>query len=96
MDCPCCTPVDFYFPMKHPTYRNYKERLKTFEDWPKFLPGPSKEDLARSGFFYTGKGDRVYCFCCGVCLKDWVFGDSAYQEHAQWSPFCHFVTLVGI
>jgi hypothetical protein len=42
---------------KYPEYVNFAERYASFKEWPKFLKGPNKTDLARSGFIYTEIGD---------------------------------------
>lgn len=53
---------------QYPEYRTFASRYATFQDWPKFLRGPNKKDLARAGFIYTQTGDKVTCFCCGMTL----------------------------
>jgi hypothetical protein len=53
---------------KYPEYVGFADRYASFREWPKFLKGPSKTDLARSGFVYTGTGDKVTCFSCGWTL----------------------------
>lgn len=89
--------VEYSFPTSSPEYCHFKSRFQTFKDkWPKYLPGPTPEDLARAGFFYLGEGDKVKCFCCGVSIYEWEQKDSAYLEHARWSPTCPFLPLVGI
>ena len=65
-------------------------RLRTFDDWPKYL-FPRKEQLASAGFTYTGKGDKVKCFKCGVLLRDWCPTDNAFKEHLAWSKNCEFL-----
>lgn len=88
--------VECSFPTYLPEYMRFKSRLQTFKDkWPKYLPGPSPEELARAGFFYLGEGDKVKCFSCGVTLHQWEPDDSAYLEHARWSPNCKYLPLVG-
>lgn len=79
---------------QHPEYVNFKKRLATFHDWPKFLRGPSKEDFARAGFFYTQIGDRVTCFSCGITLKNWDYLYDAYDEHLCISKNCTYVKMI--
>ena len=68
-------------------------RLKTFDNWPKYL-SPSRSDLARAGFIYSGKGDKVQCVFCGVILKDWAPGDIPMEEHSRWAEGkCPFVKM---
>ena len=69
-----------------------EERLKTFEEWPKFMR-PSSLELAKAGFYYTGMGDRVMCFSCKVLIKNWEPTDTAWGEHARWRSSCNFVKM---
>lgn len=80
---------------KHPEYTSFGKRLATFRNWPKYLKGPNKTDLARSGFIYTDIGDRVTCFSCGWTLKDWEPFDDAYKEHMRWSRNCVYANMVS-
>lgn len=80
---------------QYPEYRTFASRYATFQNWPKYLRGPSKTDLARAGFIYTQYGDRVTCFCCGMTLSEWEPVDDAYREHLRWSRYCHFAQTVG-
>ncbi|XP_062603908.1 E3 ubiquitin-protein ligase XIAP-like [Saccostrea cucullata] len=79
---------------KYPEYVNFAERYASFKEWPKFLKGPNKTDLARSGFIYTEIGDKVTCFSCGWTLKNWEPFDDAYREHLRWSENCVFANMV--
>ncbi|XP_061170273.1 death-associated inhibitor of apoptosis 2-like [Saccostrea echinata] len=79
---------------KYPEYVNFSERYASFGDWPKYLKGPNKKDLARSGFIYTKIGDRVTCFSCGMTLKNWEPLDDAYKEHLRWSKNCTYARMV--
>ena len=45
-----------------------QSRLNTFVDWPISLQQKPAE-LAAAGFFYSGRGDKVYCFSCGIGKK---------------------------
>lgn len=79
---------------KYPEYVNFTERFATFNEWPKFLKGPSKSDLARAGFIYTQIGDKVTCFSCGMTLKNWEPLDDAYNEHLRWAKCCPYAKMV--
>ena len=79
---------------KYPEYVNFADRYHSFKEWPKFLKGPSKTDLARSRFIYTEIGDKVTCFSCGWTLKNWEPFDDAHREHLRWSKDCTFAHMV--
>lgn len=79
---------------KYPEYVNFTEIFATFNEWPKFLKGPSKRDLARAGFIYTQIGDKVTCFSCGMTLKNWEPLDDAYNEHLRWAKCCPYAKMV--
>ncbi|XP_060575412.1 baculoviral IAP repeat-containing protein 7-B-like [Ruditapes philippinarum] len=35
--------------------------------------------------------DCVRCFSCGGGLRNWEYGDSPWEEHARWFPWCRFL-----
>ena len=37
--------------------------------------------MAQAGFFYTGPGDRVRCYRCGLVLHNWIHGESVAAAH---------------
>ncbi|XP_071948685.1 E3 ubiquitin-protein ligase XIAP-like [Antedon mediterranea] len=47
--------------------------------------------MARSGFYYTGVGDCVECFCCRGRLKGLKSGDDVEQEHERLYPHCGYL-----
>ena len=49
---------------------SYQRRMQTFQRWPKQI-AQWPEFLAQSGFYYSGCGDTVTCFYCGLTLKEW-------------------------
>ena len=66
-------------------------RISTFSDhWPhcKFLP---VKTMAEYGFFYTGVGDHVTCFYCGIHLRNWEEGDDPHLEHYRANSKCLFM-----
>ena len=73
-------------------YKHLNERLRSFDnpDWPSGVP-VTTEELARAGWFYVGRDDRVQCPWCGGCVFNWVPGDSALGEHRRHFPHCDFV-----
>ncbi|NWR05813.1 XIAP ligase, partial [Paradoxornis webbianus] len=75
---------------KNPAMCTEETRLKSFHNWP--LNGHlTPQELANAGFYYTGVGDQVACFCCGGKLKNWEPGDRAWSEHKRHFPKCLFV-----
>lgn len=68
-------------------------RLQTFEKWPKQM-SQRPEHLVNSGFYYSGQGDSVTCFHCGITLKSWDAGDEIDFEHHRFSPKCKFLMMV--
>ncbi|NXX84361.1 XIAP ligase, partial [Urocolius indicus] len=75
---------------KHPAMCGEETRLQSFQNWPLNDQLPAKE-LANAGFYYTGIGDQVVCFCCGGKLSKWEPGDRAWSEHKRHFPKCFFV-----
>ncbi|NXG50293.1 XIAP ligase, partial [Psilopogon haemacephalus] len=75
---------------KNPTMCSEETRLKSFHNWPLNSELTPKE-LANAGFYYTGVGDEVACFCCGGKLKQWEPDDRAWSEHKRHFPKCLFV-----
>ncbi|NXL41511.1 XIAP ligase, partial [Podilymbus podiceps] len=75
---------------KNPAMCSEEARLKSFHNWP--LDGQlTPKELANAGFYYTGVGDEVACFCCGGKLKKWEPSDRAWSEHQRHFPKCFFV-----
>jgi len=62
---------------------SYHNRLDTFRDWPRQIR-QKPEEMARSGFFYRGEGDKVRCYYCGCEIRDWYNKDSVDRAHFQW------------
>lgn len=67
------------------------DRLISFNQssWMKYIVDP--QALSDAGFYYTGVGDKVKCFCCDGVIGDWNFTDNPWEEHAFWFPNCKFV-----
>ncbi|CAG5129110.1 unnamed protein product [Candidula unifasciata] len=72
-------------------------RIGTYVGWPsQDLQGkgnvkPSVVDLARAGFYFTGRGDFVRCFACGIQIGDWERHHEPYVVHATRNPQCPLV-----
>jgi len=75
---------------KHHEFSHYEERIRSYSTWP-CTNTPGKELLAGAGFFYTGQGDCVVCFCCGIELVDWKADDIPWESHAAFSSKCRFL-----
>eukprot|EP00118_Oscarella_pearsei_P024945 m.307174 g.307174 ORF g.307174 m.307174 type:complete len:675 (+) comp41984_c0_seq1:894-2918(+) len=70
-------------------FTDEQKRRETFANWPRTVP-VGIGDLAEAGFLYTGRGDEVRCFECGVSVQRWVPGDVPIHEHIKASPDCTF------
>lgn len=77
-------------PASKPNYAREKARLHTFINWPKDCPIQPKE-LIDAGFYYTGNGDKVECFKCGIILAGWEPLDTPWGEHVKWAKNCPLV-----
>nr|XP_010308751.1 PREDICTED: E3 ubiquitin-protein ligase XIAP [Balearica regulorum gibbericeps] len=75
---------------KNPAMCSEETRLKSFHNWP-LNSQLTPQELANAGFYYTGVGDEVACFCCGGKLKKWEPSDRAWSEHKRHFPKCLFV-----
>ena len=84
------------FQLFTPKYRSYSccnDRVKSYEDWPKYHH-PSPAQHSKSGFFYMNRGDRVRCFYCGIVLKDWNIMDIPNTRHKKESKDCKFLKMI--
>ncbi|XP_071949786.1 E3 ubiquitin-protein ligase XIAP-like [Antedon mediterranea] len=67
-------------------------RLATYKNWLAKKNGVAPySSMARSGFYYTGVGDCVECFCCRGRLKGLKSGDNVEQEHERLYPHCGYL-----
>lgn len=67
-------------------------RLATFRLWKtNTQSNVSPALLAKVGFSYTGKGDKVRCDACSLEIDSWKPGMDPKQEHMERSPECSFV-----
>ena len=73
-----------------PDYKQYKDRIKTFRTWPK-AHAIDKHILCNAGFYYTGQGDRVMCFCCKLVLNQFERHDIPYLEHLKYNSDCSYL-----
>ncbi|XP_023710520.1 baculoviral IAP repeat-containing protein 3 isoform X2 [Cryptotermes secundus] len=65
-------------------------RLRTFEGWPANA-AVEPQRIAKAGFFSTGRGLEVQCFCCGGKISEWNYGDQVMVRHRALDPQCPFV-----
>lgn len=74
----------------YPDFAYYESRLNSYLLWP--VNGhPKKEDMAAAGFVCTNYEDKVYCFHCGIEMKDWKPHDDPIQKHNRRFPDCKFI-----
>lgn len=74
-------------------YKYYDDRIVTFDTWPKAHPVKSHK-LCASGFIYTGKSDRVICFCCKLIINCLNSNDNPFIEHQKLSSNCEYIKMV--
>lgn len=77
---------------KYPRYRLRRDRLTSFENWPKNAH-VQPEGLSEAGFYYTGVRDECVCYHCGVKLGNWGIGDNAWENHVKFRPNCKHIVL---
>ena len=70
----------------------YTQRADSFDYWPKQIV-QKPDQMLQSGFYYTGRGDVVTCFFCGITLKHWGCTDDVDSEHKRHSPDCKFMLM---
>lgn len=68
-------------------------RSESFENWPHDgLCSP--DNMAKAGFYFTGRSDLVKCFTCRVKLDDWdPESDDPWTKHKELSPNCCFANF---
>lgn len=83
-----------YVRSSFPFFVDYEIRLNTFKKTGRrtYIKRHCKE-LARAGFFYSGKDDETICFYCGGGIKNWEPEDNPWEEHARWFTRCLFVFI---
>ncbi|XP_063603318.1 baculoviral IAP repeat-containing protein 2-like [Penaeus indicus] len=87
--------IESYSGPEHENLATPRSRKYTYGDWPLGdIMRPKR--LIAAGFFYSGYGDHVICFHCGVGIRNWEKGDDPWTQHAMWNPECRYVrTLMG-
>ncbi|KAF6216506.1 hypothetical protein GE061_000848 [Apolygus lucorum] len=82
--CKCAS-----FKSKNGPYYSEQDRAATFHNWPHTAPTPV--DLARAGFYYTGRFDVCRCAYCNIEVGRWFAEDVPAADHERWSPTCKFL-----
>jgi len=70
-----------------------ENRLNSFSFWSPTHP-IKPHQFARAGFFYTGYGEIVKCFSCGLELCDFKTYDDILDEHIRWNPECKYLKII--
>lgn len=65
-----------------PDYELYCERLKSFTSWPIGIK-QRPEELAAAGFYYSGYGDQLFCFSCGLEMCQLEPDANPWVEHEK-------------
>ena len=74
----------------NPQMESHLLRLATFQNLPE-SSSLSPCMASKAGFYYTGEGDTVGCYSCGLCLNNWESGVHPMTAHRVLSPNCQFV-----
>lgn len=78
------------FRPQHFDYMTYKDRLYTFQSWPK-ESSHRPEALAEMGFCFNQRGDDIFCFCCDCEISDLQPGEDLWIRHAIIAPECVYL-----
>lgn len=79
-------------PSVPPSYVTKFQRLQTFTNWPVSIK-QKPINLSDAGFYYSGQGDSVICFSCGINVHRWLPQDDPWEYHAHLNPDCEYVLL---
>ena len=75
--------------LRHELLRHYSVRKSTFKNW---INNEFKyHSLVDAGFCYSGFGDEVFCFSCGIRVSGWKSTSHAFLMHRAQSPGCNFL-----
>lgn len=80
-------PRDNVSRIRFPKYKVLDDRVASFsnENWARYnKTAVPISEFAKYGFFYTGNGDSLQCFCCGVGIMKWEPDDNPAVEHIKW------------
>ncbi|CAF1026043.1 unnamed protein product [Didymodactylos carnosus] len=71
-------------------YAEVSKRQKSFKKWPN-EPILDVEQIAKAGFYFTGTGKTIQCFCCGGFLLDFESTDDPIAKHIENFPYCEYM-----
>lgn len=69
-------------------------RLQSYQHWPHMhwtRTTVTPRILAATGFYFTGYGDRVSCFECGMEAENWNSQSHPPALHLKWQTNCRFI-----
>ncbi|XP_068104303.1 baculoviral IAP repeat-containing protein 1e-like isoform X2 [Hyperolius riggenbachi] len=70
--------------------RSEVQRLKSFHTYDK-VASCSPAELASAGFYGTGVGQSIQCFCCGIVICGRSLRKLPEQQHVTFNPTCRFM-----
>lgn len=70
--------------------RSEAKRLKTFVTYDSYSSWTPQE-MAASGFYFTGIKSGVQCFCCSLILFCTTLKRLPIEHHKKFSPHCEFL-----
>lgn len=92
-DSPSKTYTSDWIP-EHIHMASKQRRVNTFKDrWPIQMTQKADE-LAACGFFYSGEGDKVICFHCGMGVYKWENTDHPLAEHKKHFLNCKYILMI--
>ena len=77
------------------SFRGWTSKCNVNHAWSYFNESslPPLTRLALWGFAYTGIGDHVVCYACGLKMYGWNYDDNVMEIHRYYSPQCpHMLT----
>ncbi|XP_060588556.1 putative inhibitor of apoptosis [Ruditapes philippinarum] len=78
--------------VQYESYKDHDKRLLTFQNWGGRKP--DAKSLNQAGFFYTGVGDTIRCFTCGINIKDFAEDMKPIKEHIRHSDQCPYLLIL--
>jgi len=74
--------------LSFPNFKDLMVRRDSFDTsrWPHYFLEATR--MAKCGLFFTGQGDLVACYKCGIGLHKWEKTDIPEDVHARFSHNC--------